>query len=82
MPGDIMVSPFTTPTWSPLFTKVKAVVVDGGGPLCHAAICAREYGIPAVVGTLSRGLKATEMIKSGQKVRVNGTKGLVEILRE
>ena len=79
MPGDIMVSPFTTPTWSPLFTKVKAVVIDGGGPLCHAAICAREYGIPAVVGTLSQGLKATEVIKTGQKIRVNGTKGLVEI---
>jgi pyruvate,water dikinase len=82
MAGDIMVSPFTTPTWSPLFTKVKAVVTDGGGPLCHAAICAREYGIPAVVGTFSQGLKATETIKTGQKIRVDGTKGLVEILTE
>lgn len=82
MPGDILVVPFTTPAWTPLFSKIKAVVTDGGGILSHAAICARDYGIPAVVGTFAGGMEATKAIKTGQKIMVDGNKGLVKILEE
>ncbi len=80
MPDDILIAPFTTPAWTPLFSKIKGVATDSGGMLAHAAICAREYNIPAVVGTITRGKKVTEHIKTGMRVRIDGTKGVVEIL--
>ncbi len=80
-PDDILVAPFTTPAWTPLFSKIKAVVTDSGGMLAHAAICAREYNIPSVVGTVTRGKKATQIIKTGDHIRVNGTEGIVQILK-
>jgi phosphohistidine swiveling domain-containing protein len=80
-PDDVLVAPFTTPAWTPLFSKIKGVVTDSGGMLAHAAICAREYDIPAVVGTVTRGKKATQIIKTGDHIRVNGTEGLVQILK-
>lgn len=76
MPGDIVIAPSTNSSWTALFSKVKAVVTDAGGMLTHTAICARDYGIPAVVGTW----KASKMIKTGQRIRVDGTRGVVEIL--
>ena len=79
-PDDILVAPFTTPAWTPLFSKIKGVVTDSGGMLAHAAICAREYGIPSVVGTVTRGARATQVIRTGDRVRVNGTDGVIEIL--
>jgi len=74
--GDIVVCPFTDPSWVAIFSKAKAVVTDIGGLMSHAAIVAREYGIPAVVGTGN----ATRLIKDGQRVKVDATKGIVEIL--
>lgn len=67
-PGEILIAPFTTATWTPVFSIVKAVVTDAGGVIAHAAIVAREYGIPAVVGCQD----ATRKIKTGDKVRVDG----------
>lgn len=74
-PGDIMVCEMTVPTWVPLFSTVKAVVADSGGILSHCAIVAREFRLPAVVGTQV----GTEKIKDGMLVTVDGTKGLVRI---
>jgi len=74
--GDILVSTTTSPSWAPAFQKIKAAVTDVGGVMCHAAIVCREYGLPAVVGTGS----ATTRIKTGQKIRVDGTSGMIEIL--
>jgi pyruvate,water dikinase len=74
-PGEILVCPATAPAWTPLFAIAKAVVTDVGGPLSHAAIVAREYGIPAVLGTG----RATRLINDGQTIRVDGAAGLVEI---
>ncbi|AFA39821.1 Phosphoenolpyruvate synthase/pyruvate phosphate dikinase [Pyrobaculum oguniense TE7] len=74
--GDILVCPNTSPAWGPVFAKVKAVVSDIGGLMAHAAIVAREYGVPAVVGTGN----ASRLIKDGQRIRVDGYKGVVEIL--
>jgi|Deesub1362A_J573_1020465.scaffolds.fasta_scaffold00036_19 pyruvate,water dikinase len=74
--GEILVCSCTTPAWTSVFPTVKAVVTDIGGLMSHAAIVSREYGIPAVVGTLT----ATKTIQSGQKIRVNGDQGIVEIL--
>ena len=71
--GDVLVAPFTNPTWTPLFRLAVAVVVDTGAPLSHAAIVAREYGIPAVMGTGD----GTRLLRDGQRVRVDGTRGLV-----
>ncbi|UCD09986.1 MAG: hypothetical protein JSU79_04920 [Dehalococcoidales bacterium] len=73
MPGDILVCPITTPSWSILFIQAGAVITDGGGVLSHAAIVARENGIPAVLGTLN----ATQSLIDGQTVTVDGTRGLV-----
>jgi len=81
LPEEILVTPFTTSAWTPLFSKVKAVITDCGGLLAHAAVCAREYGIPAVVGTTARGQRATEILETGQYVRVNGSKGVIEVLK-
>jgi pyruvate,water dikinase len=73
---DILVCPYTSPAWTPIFPKIKGVVTDSGGMLTHAAITAREYGIPAVVGTWV----ATTAIKDGDVIRINGTEGRVEII--
>ena len=72
-PGDVLVAGTTTPAWTPLFAMASAVVTDIGGPLSHGSIVAREFGIPAVMGT---GI-ATRRIQSGQIVTVDGTKGEV-----
>jgi pyruvate,water dikinase len=74
-PGDILVAAITTPAWTPLFAMASAVVTDVGGPLSHGSIVAREYGIPAVMGT---GV-ATKRIRSGQIITVDGTSGLVSL---
>lgn len=71
--GDVLVAPYTNPAWTPLFQSAVAVVVDSGGVGSHAAIVAREYKIPAVMGTVD----GTKRLKNGQKVRVHGDNGLV-----
>lgn len=72
-PGEILVAPFTLPAWTPLFAHAAAVVVDAGSAMSHAAIVAREYGIPAVMGTGD----GTSRVTNGQRVLVDGTRGLV-----
>jgi pyruvate,water dikinase len=74
--GEILVCPVTNPSWGPVFGKIKATVSDIGGTMSHAAIVAREYGMPAVVGTGS----ATKRIQTGQRLRVDGDSGVVTIL--
>jgi len=74
--GEILVCPITAPSWGPIFSRIKAAVTDVGGMMSHAAIVCREYGLPAVVGTGY----ATRNIKTGQKVKVDGTAGTVTIL--
>ena len=73
--GDILVAEITTPAWTPLFAMAAGVVTDVGGPLSHGSIVAREYGIPAVLGT---GV-ATQRIHSGQVIAVDGDAGLVTL---
>jgi pyruvate,water dikinase len=73
--GDVLVASLTTPAWTPLFARASAVVTDIGGPLSHGSIVAREYGIPAVLGTGA----ATKSIRSGQVITVNGSEGLVSL---
>ena len=75
--GDILVCPYTGTAWTPLFLKIAGVVTDTGGMLTHAAIAAREYGIPAVVGTWN----ATTSVHNGDRVRIDGAAGIVEILQ-
>ncbi|MGE3268086.1 MAG: PEP-utilizing enzyme [Chloroflexota bacterium] len=75
-PGDVLIAEFTAPPWTPLFATVAAVVTDAGGILSHCAVVAREYGIPAVVGTG----RATATIKDGQLVEVDGNAGIVRLL--
>jgi pyruvate, water dikinase len=74
--GEVLVCPVTAPSWAPVFPKIAAAVSDIGGMMSHAAIIAREYGLPAVVGTGH----ATEQIKTGDRVRVDGNSGTVTIL--
>jgi phosphohistidine swiveling domain-containing protein len=74
--GDILVCRMTNPAWVVLFTKVSGLVTDAGGTVSHPAVVSREFGIPAVVGTSD----ATQKIKTGDRVRVNGSSGVVEIL--
>ncbi len=74
--GDILVTTFTDPSWTPLFLSIKGLVTEVGGLMTHGAVIAREYGLPAVVGVEN----ATQLIKDGQLIRVNGTDGYVEIL--
>jgi pyruvate,water dikinase len=76
LPGEILVCPITAPSWAPVFSRIKAAVSDIGGIMAHAAIVAREYGMPAVVGT---GFGTTR-ITTGQMIRVDGNNGTVEIL--
>jgi phosphoenolpyruvate synthase/pyruvate phosphate dikinase len=74
--GDILVTAYTDPSWSPLFVAIKGLVTEVGGLMTHGAVIAREYGLPAVVGVEH----ATRMIRDGQRIRVHGTDGYVEIL--
>ena len=74
--GEILVAPSTSTSWTPLFAKIAAAVLDAGGVMCHAAIVAREYGLPAVLGTGT----ATKQIKTGDRLRVDGSTGVVTIL--
>jgi pyruvate,water dikinase len=76
-PGEVLVCPVTAPSWGPVFPKIAAAVSDIGGMMSHAAIIAREYGMPAVVGTGH----ATKLIKTGDRVRVDGDSGVVTIVR-
>ena len=74
--GDILVTSFTDPSWTPLFVSIKGLVTEVGGLMTHGAVIAREYGLPAVVGVEN----ATRLINDRQRIRVNGTEGYVEIL--
>lgn len=74
--GDILVTVFTDPSWTPLFVSVKGLVTEVGGLMTHGAVITREYGLPGVVGVEN----ATKLLKDGQRIRVNGTEGYVEIL--
>ena len=74
--GDVLVCPITNPSWGTIFSKISAAVTDIGGMMSHAAIVCREYGVPAVVGT---GF-STQKVKTGQRLRVDGTAGTVEIV--
>ncbi|TCD27455.1 phosphoenolpyruvate synthase [Pedobacter psychrodurus] len=73
---DILVTTFTDPSWTPLFVSIKGLITEVGGLMTHGAVIAREYGLPAVVGVEN----ATKLIKDGQRIRLNGTDGYVEIL--
>lgn len=75
-PGDILVTAFTDPSWTPLFVAIAGLVTEVGGMMTHGAVIAREYGLPAVVGVEH----ATRLIRDGQRIRVHGTEGYVEIL--
>ena len=74
--GEILVCKMTNPAWVLVFTRIGGLITDAGGALSHPAVVSREFGIPAVVGTGT----ATSRIKTGQRVRVNGAAGVVEIL--
>jgi pyruvate,water dikinase len=75
--GEILVCQMTNPAWVVLFTKIAGLVTDAGGAASHPAVVSREFGIPAVVGTSV----ATQRIKTGDRVRVNGSTGVVEVLK-
>ncbi len=75
-PGEILVCPTTNPSWAPIFTKIKGAITDIGGLTSHAAIVCREYGVPSVTGT---GV-GTSVIKTGDKIRLDGDRGIVTIL--
>ncbi len=74
--SDILVTPFTDPSWTPLFVSIKGLVTEVGGLMTHGAVIARDYGLPAVVGVEN----ATKLIQDGQRIRLHGTEGYVEIL--
>jgi phosphoenolpyruvate synthase/pyruvate phosphate dikinase len=74
--GDILVTAYTDPSWTPLFVAIKGLVTEVGGLMTHGAVIAREYGLPAVVGVE----RATRLIREGQRIRVHGTDGYVELL--
>lgn len=74
--GDILVTSFTDPGWTPLFVSIKGLVTEVGGVMTHGAVIAREYGLPAVVGVDN----ATKLIKDGQRIRVHGTEGYIETI--
>jgi phosphoenolpyruvate synthase/pyruvate phosphate dikinase len=75
-PGDILVTPFTDPSWTPLFVTIAGLVTEVGGLMTHGAVIAREYGLPAIVGLEH----ATRLIRDGQLIRLDGTNGFVEIV--
>src|SRR5262249_26589475 len=74
--GEVLVAPGTDPGWTPLFLNAAGLVTEVGGLMTHGSVVAREYGIPAVVGVPG----ATRAIRTGQRVRVNGDLGCVEVL--
>lgn len=74
--GDILVTAYTDPSWSPLFVGIAGLVTEVGGLMTHGAVIAREYGLPAVVGVAH----ATRLIRDGQRIRVHGTDGYIELL--
>ena len=74
-PGDILVTTFTDPSWTPLFVAIAGLITEVGGLMTHGAVIAREYGLPAVVGVEN----ATRLIRDGQRIRVHGTEGYVEL---
>ena len=74
--GDILVCQMTNPAWVVLFTKIAGLVTDTGGTTSHPAVLSREFGIPAVIGTSN----ATKRINTGDRIRVDGSSGVVEIL--
>ena len=74
--GDILVTPYTDPSWTPVFVSIKGLVTEVGGVATHGSVIAREYGLPAVVGVQD----ATTLIENGRRIRVNGTDGWVELL--
>jgi phosphoenolpyruvate synthase/pyruvate phosphate dikinase len=75
-PGDVLVTAYTDPSWTPVFLTITGLVTEVGGLMTHGAVIAREYGLPAVVGVQD----ATRLIRDGQRIRVNGTDGYVELL--
>jgi pyruvate,water dikinase len=75
-PGDILVTTSTDPSWTPLFVAIGGLVTEVGGVMTHGAVIAREYGLPAVVGVV----QATRLIRDGERIRVHGTEGYIEIL--
>ena len=75
-PGDILVAPTTSPSWTSVFAFLKGVIVDRGASLSHAAVVGREYGIPVVMNVFD----GTQKIRSGQRIRIDGTHGHVFIL--
>jgi pyruvate,water dikinase len=75
-PGDILVTAYTDPSWTPLFVAISGLVTEVGGLMTHGAVIAREYGLPAVVGVEH----ATRLIRDGQRIRVHGTNGYVEVV--
>jgi pyruvate,water dikinase len=75
-PGDILVTAHTDPSWTPLFVAITGLVTEVGGLMTHGAVIAREYGLPAVVGVEH----ATRLVRDGQRIRVHGTEGYVEVL--
>ncbi|GGV22941.1 putative phosphoenolpyruvate synthase [Streptomyces longisporoflavus] len=74
--GDILVTAYTDPSWSPLFVGIAGLVTEVGGLMTHGAVIAREYGLPAVVGVA----QATRLIRDGHRIRVQGTDGYIELL--
>jgi pyruvate,water dikinase len=74
--GDILVTAYTDPSWTPVFVAIKGLVTEVGGLMTHGAVIAREYGLPAVVGVEN----ATRLIRDGERIRVHGTDGYIEIL--
>jgi rifampicin phosphotransferase len=74
--GDILVTAYTDPSWTPLFVAITGLVTEVGGLMTHGAVIAREYGLPTVVSVVD----ATRLIPDGQRIRVHGTDGYVELL--
>jgi pyruvate,water dikinase len=74
--GDILVTAYTDPSWTPAFVAAAGLVTEVGGQMTHGAVIAREYGLPAVVGVE----RATRLIRDGQRIRVHGTDGYIELL--
>jgi pyruvate,water dikinase len=74
--GDILVTAYTDPSWTPVFVAIGGLVTEVGGLMTHGAVIAREYGLPAVVGVEH----ATDLIRDGQRIRLHGTDGYVELL--
>ncbi|MCB0033496.1 MAG: hypothetical protein KDE51_05745, partial [Anaerolineales bacterium] len=75
-PGEILIAPFTDPGWTPLFINAGGLVMEVGGAMTHGSVVAREYGIPAIVGVPN----VTTELQSGQRIRVDGNRGVIEVL--